>query len=237
MTSSPIRLAVLDMAGTTVDDRNEVYRVLREAVEREGAVIDVPTFQQWMGTEKRSAIGHLLALGGVEADDALVDSAFAWFLAELRRTYTAQPPVPLPGIADALATLRTDGVKVALTTGFSRDITTLLLKGMGWTVGADPTSSTVDAVVCGDEVPEGRPAPFMIQRVMEQTGVTDPAQVISVGDTAVDVESARRAGVRAIGVLTGSLTRAEHEAAGADVVLEGAQELPAHLGLPGAEVR
>lgn len=228
------RLAVLDMAGTTIDDRHEVYRVLRESVEREGARFDDATFQQWMGTEKRFAITNLLRLGGVEADEQLVDRAFAWFLGELTRTYTENPPVPLTGVPEALAALRAAGVKVGLTTGFSRDIADLILERMGWGVGSDPASSVVDAVVTGDEVAEGRPAPFMIQRVMELTGVTDPSEVVSGGDTVVDVESARRAGVLAIGVLTGKLDRAAHEAAGADVVLDGVRDLPSLAGMPGA---
>lgn len=231
------RLAVLDMAGTTVDDRHEVYRVLRESVEREGARFDDATFQQWMGTEKRSAITHLLRLGGVEADEQLVDRAFAWFLEELTRSYTANPPVPLPGVPEALSALRAGGVKVGLTTGFSRDIADLILERMGWGVGADPATSVVDAVVTGDEVPEGRPAPFMIQRVMELTGVTDPAEVVSAGDTEVDVESARRAGVLAIGVLTGKLDRADLERAGADVVAGSVAELPDLPGVDGGSHR
>jgi phosphonatase-like hydrolase len=228
------RLAVLDMAGTTIDDRHEVYRVLRESVEREGARFDDATFQQWMGTEKRSAITNLLRLGGVEADEELIDAAFAWFLAELTRTYTENPPVPLPGVEEALTALRANGVQVGLTTGFSRDIADLILERMGWAVGPDRAATMVDAVVCGDEVPEGRPAPFMIQRVMGATGVTDPALVVSAGDTAVDVESARRAGVHAIGVLTGKLDRAAHEAAGADTVLDGVRDLPSLPGIPAA---
>ncbi|GAA1489318.1 phosphonatase-like hydrolase [Brachybacterium sacelli] len=226
-----LQLAVFDMAGTTIDDRYEVYRVLRDAVEREGARVDDATFQQWMGTEKRSAIENLLTLGGIEASEERVDDAFAWFLAELTRTYTENPPVPLPGVEDALATLRAQGLSVGLTTGFSRDIADLILERMGWGVGSAADGAMVDAVVCGDEVPEGRPAPFMIQQVMTQTSVTDSALVVSVGDTAVDVESARRAGVLAVGVLTGKLTRAELEAAGADEVLDGVRDLPQLLSL------
>lgn len=228
-----IQLTVLDMAGTTVDDRHEVYRVLRESVEREGARFDDATFQQWMGTEKRTAITNLLTLGGVEATGERVDGAFAWFLAELTRTYTENPPIPLPGVEDALRTLRGRGIALGLTTGFSRDIAELILQRMGWGVGADAEEPMVDALVCGDEVPEGRPAPYMIQRVMEHTGVTDPARVASVGDTAVDVASARRAGVTAIGVLTGKLSRAEHEAAGADLVAGSVADLPAHAAFGG----
>lgn len=227
------RLAVFDMAGTTIDDRHEVYRVLRESVEREGARFEDATFQQWMGTEKRSAIANLLRIGGVDASEELVGSAFAWFLAELTRSYTENPPVPLPGVEAALEALHERGLAVGLTTGFSRDIADLILDRMGWGVGPGASRPRVDVVVCGDEVPEGRPAPDMIQQVMEHTGITDPDQVLSVGDTAVDVESARRAGVLAVGVLTGKLSRAEHEAAGADLVVESVAELPARPDVGG----
>ena len=59
-------LAVFDMAGTTIDERDEVYRVLREATEREGADYSDEVFQKWMGTEKHWAIENLLRLGGIE---------------------------------------------------------------------------------------------------------------------------------------------------------------------------
>lgn len=222
------RLVVLDMAGTTVDDRDEVYRVLREAVQREGARVDDTTFQRWMGTEKRAAITHLLDVGGIDPDDELVETAFAWFLTELARTYTEAPPVPLPGVEQALRALRDAGIAIALTTGFSRDIADMILGRMGWEVGPD---ELLDAVVCGDEVPAGRPAPDMIRAAMAITGVEDPAAVLSAGDTAVDIASARAAGATAVGVLTGHLSREDVLAEGADLVLDSVADLPGRLGL------
>lgn len=214
-------LAVLDMAGTTINDRGEVYRVLREATEREGASYTDAQFQQWMGTEKKWAIRNLLAIGGVTVTDELAESAWQWFRAELRRTYTDRPPVPLPGVEDALRALRGRGVTVGLTTGFSREITDLILDALGWTEGG-----LVEATAAGDEVASGRPEPHLIRRVMEQTGVTDPARVISVGDTAADVRSAQNAGVTSVGVLTGPLTRDGFAALGAGRVLASAADLP-----------
>lgn len=220
-----IKLAVFDMAGTTVNERDEVYRVLREVTEREGARYSDAEFQQWMGTEKRWAIESLLRIGGVEPTPGRVEQAWQWFLAELRRTYTENPPTPLPGVEAALARLRANGIKVAMTTGFSREIADLIFASMGWSKGA-----TFDTSSCGDEVEAGRPEPFMIEKVMAETGVTDPTQVISTGDTAADVKSALAAGVTAAGVLTGHLTREQFQAEGAHLVLGSVADLPATVG-------
>lgn len=216
-----IELAVFDMAGTTVDDRDEVYRVLREATEREGATYTDDQFQQWMGTEKKWAIENLLRIGGVEVTEELHEKAWSWFREELHRTYTEHPPQPLPGIEDALARLRERGIKVGLTTGFSREIADLILAAMGWRLG-----ETFDASCCADEVKAGRPEPDMIRQVMANLEVDDLGKVISVGDTSADVQSALRAGVTAVGVLTGHLTRENFEAEGAHLVLASAAELP-----------
>lgn len=218
-----IQLAVFDMAGTTVNDRDEVYRVLREATEREGADYSDATFQEWMGTEKKWAIRNLLEVGGVEPTEERVDKSWAWFREELRRTYTDNPPTPLPGVEDALRTLRSRGVKVGLTTGFSREIVDLILDAMGWKVG-----ETVDATAAGDEVEAGRPEPHLIRAIMAATGVTDPAAVISAGDTAADVRSAQAAGVTSVGVLTGHVSAAEFTELGADLILDSVADLPAH---------
>lgn len=214
-------LAVFDMAGTTVDDRDEVYRVLRESTEQAGAVYSDVEFQSWMGTEKHWAIENLLRIGGVDATGETVEKAWAWFRAELADTYTSRPPVPLPGVEDTLRALHDRGIRTALTTGFSREITDLILDALGW---AD--SGLIDATAAGDEVPAGRPEPHLIRAVMAKAGVTDPAAVVSVGDTASDVRSAQAAGVTSVGVLTGHLTVADFTAEGADLILDSVADLP-----------
>lgn len=216
-----ISLAIFDMAGTTINDRDEVYRVLREATERTGARYTDEQFQEWMGTEKKWAIRNLLELGGLEATEELVEETWAWFRAELRRTYTENPPVPIDGVEDMLRELRARDIRVALTTGFNRETVDLILASMGWSVG-----DLLDTTAAGDEVESGRPEPYLIQKVMAELDVTDLDQVISLGDTQADVISAQRAGVRSVGVLTGHLTEEEFRELNADHVLASSAELP-----------
>lgn len=225
-------LAIFDMAGTTINDRDEVYRVLREATEREGATYSDAQFQEWMGTEKKWAIRNLLDIGGVNVTEELVEQAWTWFREELRRTYSEQPPVAIEGVEQALADLRARGIKVGLTTGFSREIADIILESMGWGVGVN-----LDASVTADQVGRGRPAPDMILRVMEMTGVEDTSQVISVGDTAADIRSAQAAGVTSVGVLTGHLSLAQFVELGAGQVLRSVADIADAVGTPADSVR
>src|SRR5699024_35958 len=164
--------------------------------------------------EKHWAIGKLLRAGGVEPTAEVHERAWQWFRAELARTYLADAPTPLAGIEDMFKTLRNNGVKIGLTTGISREIVDIILSAMGWDEGM------VDFVAAGDEVELGRPEPFLIQKVMAEAGITDPAEVISSGDTEADVISAQRAGVTSVGVLTGHLTAEQFLELRADHVLD-----------------
>jgi phosphoglycolate phosphatase len=214
------------MAGTTIDDHGLVYLALRQSVEETGASVADADLQQWMGTDKLTAIGALMRLGGIEPSPTSAAVAFERFHAILAAHYRAEPPVPLPGVEDALRTLRAHGVAVALTTGFDDEVAQPLLEALGWEVG-----SHVDAVVTTSDVPAGRPAPYLIFRAMERTGIDDVRDVLAAGDTLVDLGAARNAGVTAIGVLSGALDRASLEATDHDAILTSVAELPGYLEL------
>lgn len=102
------QLSIFDMADTTIDDRDEVYRVLRE-----GARYSDETFQRYMGTEKFWAIDNLLREGGIEPIPEVHNHAWEFFRAELARTYKENPPTPLPGVEDMLKALHDKGTKSA----------------------------------------------------------------------------------------------------------------------------
>ena len=223
-----IRLASLDMAGTTIDEGGAVYAVLRDAVER-ATGLDVPDdlLSRWSGTDKREAIVGLLT--GLDQDLGQTDAIFAAFSDDLATAYANDPPVLLPGIAETVAQLRADGIKVALQTGYRREVAEGLLKAVGWSVGAD-----VDALVTAEDVRASRPAPYLIFRTMEATGVVDVREVLVAGDTVNDVTAGTRAGARfVVGVLTGAHTGAELGAARHTHLLSSIADVPALLEAEG----
>lgn len=196
-----VELAVLDMAGTTIDEGQQVYRVLAETANAYGASPSEADIARWHGAAKHEALRALLTpSGGAPPNADLLNAVVADFRARLTSAYAASPPRPLPGITDAMAALRSEGIRIALTTGFDRDIVDSLLAALGW-----EGESTVDAVVCGSDVAAGRPAPFMIFRAMEKLGVTDVSRVLVAGDTPRDLQAGTNSGAAlVVGVLSGA---------------------------------
>ena len=85
----------------------------------------------------------------------------------------------------------------------------------------------VDGWVSAQDVPAGRPSPFMVHRLMEKLGVEDVRRVAKAGDTERDMGEAKNAGCgQAIAVLSGADSEAALRAAGADVVVGNVTQLP-----------
>jgi phosphonatase-like hydrolase len=205
-TPRPFDLAALDIAGTTLDEGGLVYEVLDATVaDTVGQPLPKDLLARWKGTSKREAITGLLAELDADASEPAVDKVFAEFTGRLTEGYRTTPPTPFPGVTDTLADLRTTGVRVALQTGYDSEITGSILAGLGWEVGP---AGVVDAVITSDLVPASRPAPYLIFRCMEATGVTDVRRVLVAGDTPNDLGAGTNAGAGfVVGVLTGSFGR------------------------------
>lgn len=196
-----IRLVVSDMAGTTVQDNGEVASAFGAALADHGVEASPEQISSVRGASKREAIARLIA-PKYGTDAAQVEKVYASFKDQLQRVFT-RDAAPVIGAVDTFAWLRERGIKLALNTGFDRDITEILLDALKW-------RELADAVVCGDDVVEGRPAPFMIFHAMEAARVTSVHEVLNVGDTVSDLQAARNAGVAvSVGVLSGAHTEAQ----------------------------
>jgi len=224
MPSAPIPsrpdLVVCDLAGTTVHDRGEVPAAFEAALREAGLAFDAAEVGAWRGASKREVVGRLVARQDPGNGD-LAERVYARFRALLLDRLAGAAALSLPGVHETLASLKADGLGVAVTTGFDREVVEAILAGVTW-------SGLLDAWVCGDEVPRGRPAPFMIFRAMERCGVEDVRRVAVVGDTRLDLEAAWNAGAGwRIGVLTGAHDRATLAAAPHTHLCEAVTDLPA----------
>src|SRR5579862_4363179 len=184
---SAIDLVVFDMAGTTVRDSGQVPQAFTSALAEHGVAISPDAIRALRGASKREAILNLLPSSADRVERA--ERVFQTFRTHLARRY-ADSVEPVPGTTETFAWLRERGIRIALNTGFDRDTTQLLLSALRWGDGR------IDAVTCGEEVPQGRPAPYLIFRCMEKAGVQSVHRVATIGDTALDLRAGHQAGVR-----------------------------------------
>lgn len=105
-----------------------------------------------------------------------------------------------PGVTEAVEELRQRRIPLAVNTGYNREMLEVVL-GKAAEGGFIP-----DAATCAADIPKGRPAPWMVFRLVETLNVYPPAAVVKVGDTVADVEEGLNAGVWTVGVTrTGNL--------------------------------
>jgi phosphonatase-like hydrolase len=212
------QLVVFDMAGTTVEDRGEVPAAFTAALAEHGIDVTPEQVNAVRGASKRQAVLNLLP----ETADrpARAERAYASFKEQLARRYAAGVRA-IPGAAETFAWLRHRGVRVALNTGFDREITDLLVAALGW------KSGVVDTIVCGDEVRRGRPAPYLIFRCLEQTETLNVHQIAVVGDTTLDLQAGFNAGARwNIGALSGAHSREQLQAQPHTHLIASVADLP-----------
>jgi len=204
----PDRLAIFDLDGTLVDSVDDLAASVNHAL----ATLGLPRRSR---DEVRGFIGEgarLLLSRAVGPHPELVEPALAaWrdhyegHLLDLTRPY--------PGVAEALAgATRT----LAVLTNKPGAMARAILDGLG--LGA-----RFARVVGGDEAPR-KPDPAGTLALLERTGAT-PGSAVFVGDSRVDLQTAGAAGIRAVAVTWGFVSRAELAAAGATAWAERPADL------------
>ncbi|MGV9819909.1 phosphonatase-like hydrolase [Nocardia xishanensis] len=219
MPHNTIDLAVLDMAGTTVADGGLVLRAFDTAATAAGLDTEGPLREQSrqyvLDTMGQSKIAVFRALLGDEDRAQTANRAFETAYADL----IAEVDIaPIPGAAEAISALRAAGVRVALTTGFSRKTQDRLLDALGWRDITDLTLAPSDAG-------RGRPYPDLVLTALLRLRIDAVDRVAVLGDTTSDIAAGRAAGARIVaGALTGAHDEPRLRAAGATHVLPSVVE-------------
>jgi len=220
-----VKLVVFDIAGTTVKDNGDIALAFQQAMAEKGYDIPVEKINPLMGYKKPEAIRLMLL--EYEPDVTMVKAEYIntihdRFLELMVQYYTnAADLSPLPNAEEVFAYLKKNDVKVGLDTGFSKEITDVIIRRLGWL-----NDGKIDYVVSSDEVSAGRPQPYMIQKMMKEAGIEDSKKVVKLGDTEVDINEGKNAGcLFAIGVTTGAFTREQLEPYKPSFIIDDLKEL------------
>lgn len=201
---------MLDWAGTAVDHGSVApVLALQTLFAQHGISLSLEDARRDMGLLKRDHIRAILASPGVrtkwaaitgsEPSEAEVHSLFAEF-GPLQMEIIAQHSTLIPGVVETVKEWQSRGLRIGSTTGYTRSMLEPVL-AQAARDGYQP-----DASVCPDEVSAGRPAPWMLMKNAQLLDVYPPSACVKIGDTVIDIEEGKNAGMWTIGLTrTGNL--------------------------------
>ncbi|MBD3186143.1 phosphonoacetaldehyde hydrolase [Candidatus Bathyarchaeota archaeon] len=201
----PVRLVVLDWSGTVVD-----YGCLAPAkvfvalFQSRGVPISMEQARAPMGRYKKDHIRAIFEWNagvrdkwqekhGREWEESDVESMFTEYK-EMQLKVLGDHNDIIPGCIEACKWMRENGIFIGGSTGFFKEAVNAYLKlveGKGY---------QPDLMLCSDDVPEGRPAPWMIHENMKKAGVYPASAVVKVDDSLTGIEAGLNAGAWTVGI-------------------------------------
>ena len=253
----PVKAVILDWAGTAVDYGSFApTAVFLHLFENQNVRITPEDARSGMGLMKKDHLQTILArpsvaqawksVHGRPASSEDLENLFNRFL-PMQLSVLKEYAQPIPGLLEVVKALRTRGIKIGSTTGYIRAMMDVLAPE------AKKNGYEPDCIVCPDEVPVGRPDPWMCYQNAIQLGVYPMQAMVKVGDTLPDIEEGLNAGMWTVGLsLTGNLVglkktevdalapeekeqlnqeaKSQLHQAGAHYVVDGIWDLPDILG-------
>lgn len=206
---------LFDLDGTLVDTIRDIAicmnRVLRRYGEEER---DLDTYRRSVGSGIRALVERLIPA------DRATDGYIRELAVEMRREYNAHPVMEseaYPEIAELLPALWEAGLPTAVLSNKADEITQQVVNR----VFPEHAFRLVRGAV--DGVPK-KPDPDSALGISRELGIP-ASEWLFVGDTAIDMETAARAGMRAVGVSWGFRAVEELEAAGAERIVREGREI------------
>ena len=204
------RTILFDLDGTLVDTAPDLAGAMNRVLAHYGRpAVSVAAVRDMVGHGARATIAKGLALTG-GGDEAMVDAGVPLFL-EHYEAHIADGSQPWPGVEAALDALAAAGCQMGICTNKPTALSRALVAALGW-------EGRFGANVGGDAFAVRKPDPAHVLETLALLGGVQ-ADAAFVGDSIVDVEAARNAGVPVVAVSFGYSDRpAQH--LGADVLID-----------------
>jgi phosphonatase-like hydrolase len=216
---------MFDMAGTTVNDEVDGHPLMvismMRAFAKHGIELVPDVINKHRGKQKLEAIQTLLKeVAELSPADVerVGDGVYRDFLHELESNLSSISEID--GATELFRHLRSKNIYIGVGSGFPMQVVQAIASQLGWL-----DKGLLDYVGSAEQVGVGRPNPKMIHDAMQRLGITDGLAVVKIGDTVVDVQEGKNAGVWTVAVLTGSQTEAQLMTAAPDYILSSIREL------------
>lgn len=186
---------IFDLDGTLLNTLGDLRNAANEALRVRGLPLrSAEEVRCFIGNGVRNLMRRCLPEGTAEEE---IDAA----LADFKRYYSAHlrdSTVPYDGIPELLCELRGRGIKVGVLSNKLDSATQTLIRHY--------FPGQTDAVLGEQSGIPRKPDPTSCRMILRQLGV-QPEEVLYVGDSGVDMQTARNAGLTAVGVTWGFRSR------------------------------
>jgi phosphoglycolate phosphatase len=187
-----MELLIFDLDGTLIDSKLDLARAANAARGHMGMPpIDNERVYSYVGNGAPVLMRRVL---GAEATEAQVQEALEFFL-EYYRDHMLDFTVLYPGVRQALDRLRGAGIRMAVLTNKPVNISRAIVAGLG--VGGH-----FQQVYGGNSFDFKKPHPIGVETLIAECGASRESTMM-VGDSSVDIETARNAHVKSCGVTYG----------------------------------
>ena len=186
------RLVIFDLDGTLIDSKLDIAHAVNASRAELGlGPLDLELIGTYVGNGAPVLIRRAL---GPSASEAQIERALAFFLAWYGE-HKLDNTCLYPGVSDALDRLRDADLRLAVLTNKPVRISKAILDGLG-------VGGCFFRVYGGNSFPEKKPSPMGVEALIAESGI-DRSGTVIVGDSSVDVRTARNAGVPVYGVTYG----------------------------------
>ncbi len=213
MSSLPFKTIVFDLDGTIADTAPDLAAALNAALQSLGREpLPLAAVRGMIGHGTRALLQNGLAATG-DVSDALIATSYPVLL-DFYAAHICDLTKPYPGVEAALDDIVANGIALALCTNKPALLTNRLIEALGW-------QDRFAAIVAGDTLEVSKPDPAPLHLAIARSGGGAAA---FVGDSIVDIQTAKAAGVPCIAVSFGFADRPAGEL-GADRVIDSFSEL------------
>jgi len=208
---SNMKAAIFDMDGTMVDNSAYHKRAFKEFLKRHGISLTDEELKKKISGRKNDDIFPALFNQQLSKEEI---AKYAHEKEAIYRELYASDIKEVEGLKTIVDSLKKDGLKLAIATTAPKENRDFALESLGLT--------NAFQVIVGDEhVTRGKPHPEVYLKTAEKLGI-DPGKCLAFEDTPSGVESAKRAGMTVIGLMTSHTTQELYKA---DIVVNNFSEL------------
>ena len=218
-----INMIVCDMAGTIIQEKGIVYKSLYNTVKLIKPDLEIKEINKFYGCNKKEVIDYFVDIQKMHSPDIVKNNLNSEFNYFLKQEYKNNKDVTLihHNLPSFFNALREQDIKIALNTGYNKEIQKVLIDKFN-------LNEYIDDYISSQEVSRGRPYPHMLNNLIRRNNINDPSSVVKIGDSIPDILEGKNANTKTVAVLSGAETKKNLEDYNPDFVLDSIMDLRIH---------